>query len=95
MAPNNRKDPWNNARGADLFGSKARIVQPSDTLDLDPYAKAIVVVAAGDLAYLPADNADGSIVNVVGAPVGFIPPHRVRRIMATGTDASVVTVDDE
>lgn len=75
------------------FGTKARVVTPHDTNDLDPYAKTIVVTAAGNLVILPMKNADGVTVTFTNAPVGFIPPYSVRRVLSTGTTASVATVD--
>lgn len=89
------KDPNATDRGMPLgFSKKGRVVTPSNGVDLDPYARAIVVVAAGDLVYLPSMNDDGDTVTVTDAPVGFNPPHQVRRVLATGTTATVVTVDD-
>lgn len=90
------KDPNDTDRAMPLgFAKKGRVVTPSDTVDLDPYARAIMVVAQGDLVYLPSMNDDGDTITVTDAPVGFVPPHQVRRVLATGTDATVVTVDDE
>jgi hypothetical protein len=76
------------------FSKKGRVVEPSNTVDLDPYARAIVVVAAGNLVYLPSKNDDEDTITVTDAPVGYTPPHQVRRVLATGTTATVVTVDD-
>lgn len=75
------------------FGRKSRAVTPSDSTDLDPYAKAVVVLSVGDLVILPVDNADGSTVTFEDVPIGFIPPFQVRRVYATGTTATVATVD--
>ena len=79
-----------------IFGSKSRNITPSDTVDLTMYAKAIVVTAAGNLVILPVGNTDnaGGLVTFTAAPVGFIPPYRVRRVNATGTTASVSTIDN-
>ncbi|SFZ86012.1 hypothetical protein SAMN02983003_3184 [Devosia enhydra] len=88
------KDPFALAAPALLgFGKSGRVVTPHNTNDLNPYAKAIQVVAAGNLVYLPVGNADGDNITVTSAPVGYMPPHRVRRVLATGTTATVVTVD--
>ncbi|UXN74489.1 hypothetical protein N8D56_04940 [Devosia sp. A8/3-2] len=86
---------WNDgSASSSAFGRKGRVVVPSDTVDLDPIAKGIQVVAAGNLVYVPAGNdpATGAIA-VTDAPVGFVPIHRVRRVKATGTTATVVTSD--
>lgn len=85
---------WNaGANTASSFGPKGRMVTPSDSVDLDPVAKAIQVVSAGNLVYVPEGNDPGSVITVTGAPVGLIPFHRVRRVMATGTTAVVSTSD--
>lgn len=95
MAYTATKDPFPNASVApDTFATKARAVSPSDGTDLDPYAKAIVVTATGNLVILPAKNADGTTITFAGCPVGFIPPYAVRRVLSTGTTATVATLDD-
>ncbi|MDX3971162.1 MAG: hypothetical protein QHD01_31840 [Bradyrhizobium sp.] len=94
MPYDSTKDPLTTFRGTQgNFGSLGRAVTPSDSEDLDPYAKAIVVTAGGDLVILPVRNADGDTITFTGVSVGFVPPYRVRRVMATGTSASVATVD--
>jgi hypothetical protein len=80
-------------KGPRSFGAKGRAVTPSNTVDLDPYAKAVVVTVAGDLTILPAKNADDATLTFEDCPVGFVPPFRVRRVLATGTTASVATID--
>lgn len=88
------KDPYANDRSAPTgFPKMGRVVTPSDSVDLNPYARAIQVVAASNLKYLPSGNADDAPITVTGAPVGYTPPHQVRRVLATGTTATVVTVD--
>lgn len=75
------------------FGFTGRVVTPSDVTDIEPYAKTVVVTVGGDLVILPAGNADADTIAFTGCPVGFIPPFRVRRVLATGTTASVASVD--
>lgn len=91
-------DPGSDANSVDvtIFGSKSRNITPSDTVDLTMYAKAINVTAAGNLVILPVGNTDNAagLVTYTAAPVGFIPPYRVRRVNATGTTASVSTIDN-
>jgi hypothetical protein len=85
---------WNDGSSSSTsFGRKGRVVTPSDTVDLDPIAKAIQVVSAGNLVYIPAGNSDANPITVTDAPVGYIPIHIVRRVKATGTTATVVTAD--
>jgi hypothetical protein len=80
-------------RGLTSFGRRSRPVTPSDTTDLSPYAKAIVALSSGNLVLLPVENADGVTVTFTSVPVGFVPPFEVRRVLATGTTATVATVD--
>lgn len=95
MPYNAANDPWANAPtdNPDILGGSGAPITPSDTADLTTYAKAIVVTVAGNLVILPVKNADGTTITFTGSAVGFIPPYRVRRVMATGTTASVATVD--
>lgn len=75
------------------FGSLGRNVTPSDSVDLAPYAKALVVTVAGNLVILPVQNADNASITFTGLQAGQLIPYRVRRVFATGTTASVATVD--
>jgi hypothetical protein len=75
------------------FGNSGRAITPHDDNDLDPYAVAVVVTAAGNLVILPEQNDDGDTITFTDVPVGFIPPFRVRRVLDTGTTASVAAVD--
>ena len=76
------------------FGLSSRTeALKSDTNDIVPYPKAIIVTVAGTLTILPVGNADGKSVAFGSVPVGFIPPFQVRRVFATGTTASVATID--
>lgn len=86
---------WNDTSASvNTFGRKGKVVVPSDSVDLDPIAKGIQVVSAGDLVYVPAGNDPTTgAITVTDAPVGFVPIHQVRRVKATGTSATVVTAD--
>lgn len=87
------KDPnAGKANSGASFGRKGAPITPNDNTDLAEYAKAIVVTAFGNLVILPVDNADGTTINFTGAPVGFVPPFQVRRVLATGTTASVASI---
>lgn len=89
------KDPYATNEVMPLgFSKKGRVVTPDDSTDIDPYPRAIQVVATGNLVYIPALNADDAPITVTSAPVGYSPPHQVRRVKATGTTATIVTVDD-
>ncbi|MBZ9794322.1 hypothetical protein [Mesorhizobium sp. ES1-4] len=89
------KDPYATVHPDTLLanGAKAVVVDPSDTVDLAAYARAIVLLTDGDVSYLPPNNADGDTVDFTGLPAGWVSPHRVRRVMATGTTATVATVE--
>ncbi len=101
MAYDKSKDPNRTAsnRAADARlerasrFAKGKAITPHDTNDLTVYAAGVVVTAAGNLKVLPSQNADADTVTFTAAPVGFIPPFQVRRVFATGTTASVASLD--
>jgi hypothetical protein len=72
------------------FGVSSRIVTPSND-DLDPIAKGVICLTAGDITIVPSQNDDGDTLAFVGVPAGFIPPFRVRRV--TAATATVATID--
>lgn len=80
----------------DSFGDNAAAVTPSDTVDFGSYPKAIHVTAAGNLVVLPLKAADDGahLITYTGVSAGFVVPIRVRRVMATGTTASVASIFD-
>jgi hypothetical protein len=84
--------------GASLntFGNNASVVTPSDTADFVAYPKVVAVAAAGNLVVLPLKAADDGahLVTFTAAPVGFVVPFRVRRVMAAGTTATIVQIFD-
>lgn len=75
------------------FGRKSRAVTPSDTVDLDPYAKGVSCLTDGNIAVIPIEADDADVVAYTGVQAGFEPPFQVRRVMATGTTCTVRTVD--
>lgn len=75
------------------YGTKSKAVTPSDSLDFTKYPKAIVVTAYGNLVVLPIGNDDADTVTFTAVNAGFSPPIRVRRVLATGTTASVATIE--
>ncbi len=87
------KDPFKGtSRDSESFGNKSRTVTRSDSVDLNTYAKLLVTVG-GTLVVLPVENADVDTVNLGTVAAGFIPPFNVRRVMLTGTTATVITID--
>jgi len=76
------------------FGRRGRLVTPSDDTDLPQAVKAVVVVGAGNVAIVPMNNPDNEPIVFEGCEMGFIPPYQVRRVLATGTTATVYTAED-
>jgi hypothetical protein len=90
-------DPYANfGVNPENFGVNSAAVTPSDTVDFTTYPKGIVVTAAGNLVVLPLKAADDGahLITFTGVSAGFVVPFRVRRVMATGTTASVATIAD-
>jgi hypothetical protein len=81
---------WNQtANSADSFGRKGRTVTPGSS-DLDPIAKSVVMLTAGDITIIPDGNANGSTLVFEGLSAGYIIPYVVRRVTAcTGTCATI------
>lgn len=80
------------ARTPGSFGRKGRAVSASDTVDIIPYARLLVTVG-GTLVILPVENADGETLNLGTVTAGFIVPYEARRVMSTGSTATVITID--
>jgi hypothetical protein len=80
----------------ETLGTNSVVVTPSDTVDFTSYPKGISVAATGNLVVLPLKAPDDGahLITYTGVAAGFMPPFRVRRVMATGTTATVVTVAD-
>ncbi|KQS84130.1 hypothetical protein [Rhizobium sp. Leaf386] len=77
------------------FGTLGRVITPNNSTDVaDAPVKAVICLTSGNIAVIPTNNADGSPIAFVGVSAGFIPPFEVRRVMATGTTATVATVED-
>lgn len=89
------QDPHATAAADPLLanGSEGRVLTPSNTVDITGYPRAVVTLTAGNLAYVPSKNADGDVLSFVDLPAGWVSPHRVRRVMATGTTATVATIE--
>lgn len=90
-------DPYAGVSGSAVSpGTNSAVVSPSDTVDFTSYPKGIVVTAAGNLVVLPLKAADDGahLITFTAAPVGFVVPFRVRRVMNTNTTATVATIAD-
>lgn len=89
------QDPYeDNMPGPGSLGRSGHLVVPSDTTDLTVVAKALVCGASGNVSVIPVLNADDDVVSFANAPVGFVVPFQCRRILATGTTATVYTIED-
>lgn len=76
------------------YGRRGRLVTPSNTTDLPGPVKAVVVVGAGNVSVLPISNPDDEPIVFIGCEMGFIVPYQIRRVLATGTTATVWTCED-
>lgn len=91
-----KKDPYGHFDDQpDYPGGAGKMAVLSDTVDLVRYAKRIVMVKTGDVVYLPVENDDADTLTFTGLPAGWKSPHRVRRVLATGTTAAAVATVDE
>lgn len=82
---------WNQNGSSNVsFGRKGRIITPA-AADLDPIAKAVVMLGAGDITIVPVGNANDVTITFTDVQAGFIPPYHVRRV--TACSSSCATVD--
>lgn len=86
-------NPYSSGRRKNARHPIGKLVAGSDTVDLTSYAAGLVVVTAGNIKYIPSQNADADTITITAAPVGMIIPHQVRRVFATGTTGAVATLD--
>jgi hypothetical protein len=94
MSYDKTKDPFGPSpldQGSQGLCTLSQAITPNDTIDLAPYVR-IVGVVAGNVAILPARNADNDSF-VVPIAVGQVLPWLVRRVLATGTSATVRTAE--
>lgn len=90
MAYDQKKDPYNETSEqarAELPARRAAAVVPSNTVDLETYAKGLYVGVAGDVKVIPVGNADDAPVTFKAHPVGYL-QCQVRRVFDTGTTAT-------
>jgi hypothetical protein len=76
--------------GAPARGAQA--VTPDDENDLTPWAKALYVGTAGDVALIPAGG--GAAVTLKNHPVGYLAV-QARRLLETGTTAEDIVALSE
>jgi hypothetical protein len=75
---------------ANGFGTVGKVITPG-AADLDPIAKAVICLTAGNITIVPVGNANTDTLAFVGVPAGFIPQYRVRRV--TAATATVASID--
>ncbi|ANL02688.1 hypothetical protein [Rhizobium phage RHEph18] len=82
---------WNQTGAtASSYGRKGRTLAASGS-DIDPIAKAIVMLATGDITVIPAGNLDAGTIAFTGLPAGYIIPFVVRRV--TACSSSFASID--
>lgn len=87
------EDPWNKTPDESSFGRKGKQITPVDGADMETVAKGLYVLVGGTVAFIPADNEDDEILTTDELPAGAIVPYYVRRVLDTGTTATVATID--
>lgn len=76
-----------------IYGTKGAAIDYSGgNVELGTNIRYVVVTAEGDLVIHPLDNSSGNYVTFTGCPVGFVPPYRVKAIIASGSTASVASI---
>lgn len=89
------KNPYASAiRDKNDFGEAGRAITPSDVDadNVDPYAK-LYLLTEGTVSVVPIKNADATPMTTGTLPAGTILPWVCRRVLATGTTATVATID--
>jgi uncharacterized protein (UPF0261 family) len=79
-------DRFGKQAGLEAPATTAFAVTPDDDDELSEVTRALYVGVAGDVAVVMAEGS--SAVTFVGVPAGSILPLRVKKIMATNTDAT-------
>jgi hypothetical protein len=81
---------WNKgAASANSFGRKGRAITPSNN-DLDPIAKTVVMLAAGDITIVPDGNDNAATISFTGLAAGQMVPFVVRRVTACSSTCAAV-----
>lgn len=84
-------DPWKNSGDMTSQIRKLQAVTPAAT-DFSRVARAVVILSAGDVTLIPADNAVGEAFSFTGLSAGTILPIMTRRITAA-TATVAITAD--
>ncbi len=84
-------DPYTDtAPSPQSSGRRGRVV----TEDLPVIPKAVVLLTAGNVSVIPVHNEDDEPLAFVGVHAGCPIVFQVRRVMATGTTATIATIED-
>ncbi|BCH33125.1 hypothetical protein MesoLjLc_50550 [Mesorhizobium sp. L-8-10] len=89
-------DPWDKTPDEQTFGRAGATITPNDNEDLETVSKGLYVLAEGTVAYIPANNEGNSgaaILTTGSLTAGSVIPYFVRRVMSTGTSATVASID--
>jgi hypothetical protein len=70
--------------------TRAFTVSPSNSSDLPHVTLGILLSATGDVAVIMADDLDTDTFVLTDLAGGVVHPLRIRRILATGTDAITI-----
>lgn len=81
-------DPWKNTGDLTSQIRKLQTVTPA-AVDFARVARAVVILAAGDVTLVPADNATGETFTFVGLPSGTVLPILTRRITAATATVAI------
>lgn len=84
---------YENSDGLTAQARRAVAVTPSDSVDLPTLTpKALWVAGAGAVTIIPVGDPTNTPVALGDLPVGTVIPIRARRVMATGTSATVLAL---
>lgn len=89
---NPAKDPYaQRSIAIDSYARLAMAITTNDAADLPTYAKAVWVGGTGDVVVLPINATDdANTVKFSAVPAGTLLPIQVRRVLATGTTATLM-----
>lgn len=68
--------------------AKAYPITPNDSTDIGQACEGLFVAVAGNIVLTPAQG--GSNITCTACPAGTFIPIKVKRVLATGTSATVV-----
>lgn len=92
MAYEQKKDPAFSGQNTSAPKGRAVQVTPADS-DLGVYASALLVMADGNLSFIPAKNTDAEALGPYAVTAGTLIPIRTRQVKAA-TTATVLALFD-